>query len=468
MPDKVDYKPYQKSVAGKLQKQRGLLVYHGLGSGKTLTSIFAAEQTKQPTQVITPASLGNNFKKELVKADAKGKYNVTSFDKFIRHPEDLSGKNLIVDEAHHLRNTDTKRSKIIENAAHAANKVILLTGTPIQNKPSEIAPLINTVKGSKILPERESDFNAKYVKRTNYNPGPLSRLFLGRKPHVEWHMTNSRDFAGKVRGSVSYYSPEKRTAYPSSAQYAVYAPMTERQALIYKTLERKLPSQLRYKIQNLIPVEKQETGPLNSFLSATRQISNTPKNFDVQSPENSPKLDEIVRKMKKSKGPALVYSNYLQSGVYPLAAKLEKAKIPHGIYTGKLSAPEKKKLVQQYNKGKLKALIVSSSGGEGLDLKNTRQVHIMEPHWHNPKIDQVIGRAIRVDSHKSLPPRQRHVDVYKYYSTLPEKPEPRIYKWLGIKPKKKKTVDEYLSDLSSRKETLNKEFLNVLQREGRK
>lgn len=461
----MDVKPkkYQQEVAQKIKSQHGLLVYHGLGSGKTLTSIFATEASRHPATVVVPASLQENFKKEVKKANAKSVYDIFSYEKFTKQPGNLQNRALIIDEAHRLRNTSSQRTQAVQQAAARASKVMLLTGTPIQNKPHEIAPLINIAAGDKRLPEGEKEFSARYIRARQDNPGILSRVFLGAKPGISYSMKNTRDFAGRVRGLVSYYKPAASPDYPHVENFEVYAPMTERQALVYKTLERKLPKNLRYKIHNIIPAEKQESAQLNAFLSAVRQISNTSKQFDVAASETSPKLQEVISKIKKSRGPALVYSNYLQSGVYPLSNLLQQHKIPHGVFTGNLSSKEKNELVKRYNRGELRALLVSSSGGEGLDLKGTRQVHILEPHWHEEKINQVIGRAIRMESHKHLPPRHRNVEVYKYYATFPKREEPRIYKWLGIKSPTKRTADEYLSELSKRKQALNQQFLNVLQ-----
>ena len=48
---------------------RGLLLYHGLGSGKTCSSIAIAEGIKNDLKVLvmTPASLKNNYYEELKK-----------------------------------------------------------------------------------------------------------------------------------------------------------------------------------------------------------------------------------------------------------------------------------------------------------------------------------------------------------------------------------------------------------------
>ena len=71
------------------------------------------------------------------------------------------------------------------------------------------------------------------------------------------------------------------------------------------------------------------------------------------------------------------------------------------------------KRVREYNHGEIQVLIITKSGGEGLDLKNTRVVIIMEPMWNSAGFDQVVGRAVRYKSHSSLPVKDRRVDIYK-------------------------------------------------------
>ena len=62
----------------------------------------------------------------------------------------------------------------------------------------------------------------------------------------------------------------------------------------------------------------------------------------------------------------------------------------------------------------IKVFMITAAGAEGITLQNTRYVHIIEPHWHPVRIEQVIGRARRICSHQSLPPPLRTVEVYLY------------------------------------------------------
>ena len=62
----------------------------------------------------------------------------------------------------------------------------------------------------------------------------------------------------------------------------------------------------------------------------------------------------------------------------------------------------------------IKVLMITSSGAEGISLKNVRYVHITEPYWHPVRTEQVIGRARRICSHQDLPEELRTVEVFLY------------------------------------------------------
>ena len=62
----------------------------------------------------------------------------------------------------------------------------------------------------------------------------------------------------------------------------------------------------------------------------------------------------------------------------------------------------------------------TSAAAEGITLANVRHVHLMEPHWSPARHDQVIGRAIRINSHITLPEAERTVRISFYMSVIPE------------------------------------------------
>ena len=81
----------------------------------------------------------------------------------------------------------------------------------------------------------------------------------------------------------------------------------------------------------------------------------------------------------------------------------------------------KSKFENNQNGEVIKTLMITSSGAEGINLKNTRFVHIVEPYWHPVRTEQVIGRARRICSHQDLPPEKRNIKVFMYLMKFSEK-----------------------------------------------
>ena len=98
----------------------------------------------------------------------------------------------------------------------------------------------------------------------------------------------------------------------------------------------------------------------------------------------------------------------------------EKEMLRH-IYNGEWDqipesiSVELRKIANNNNMGEvIKVFMITSSGSEGINLRNTRYVHIMEPYWHPVRVEQVIGRARRICSHKALPKALQTVEVFIY------------------------------------------------------
>jgi len=107
----------------------------------------------------------------------------------------------------------------------------------------------------------------------------------------------------------------------------------------------------------------------------------------------------------------------------------------------------------------IKIFMITSSGAEGINLENTRFVHIADPYWHPVRMEQVIGRARRICSHKNLPEELRNIKVFLYLSTMTAE---QLGKNIEIKTKDDgKTTDEYLFEVASKKEMTNQKILKA-------
>uniref|UniRef100_A0A6C0CIR7 Helicase ATP-binding domain-containing protein n=1 Tax=viral metagenome TaxID=1070528 RepID=A0A6C0CIR7_9ZZZZ len=123
------------------------------------------------------------------------------------------------------------------------------------------------------------------------------------------------------------------------------------------------------------------------------------------------------------------YKLIKDGGVWKEDPSMEKGKPAYGMYTGK-NDKERNLILDIFNEEipvsmkdsikerRLCVLLGSSASAEGITLKNVRNVYILEPYWNAGRIDQVIGRAIRLNSHDKLPPEDRNVTVKIYMSVF--------------------------------------------------
>jgi hypothetical protein len=153
----------------------------------------------------------------------------------------------------------------------------------------------------------------------------------------------------------------------------------------------------------------------------------------------------------------------------------EEREIIRNIYNGNwtnIPAPilnELQKRSENNNLGEIiKVLMITSSGSEGINLRNTRYVHIMEPYWHPVRIEQVIGRARRICSHKDLPIELQTVEVFIYLMTLTKKQidlsiSLRVNDLSKRTPHVPFTSDQALYEISSIKEETNMQIIKSIK-----
>ena len=243
----------------------------------------------------------------------------------------------------------------------------------------------------------------------------------------------------------------------------------------------------------------------------------TPEKLQIYSPKFLQMLIRITN--KDYKGLHLVYSQFRtlegielfsmmlnQNGfarfkikksganVWGLDIPLEdRGKPMYVLYTGTESSDEKEiyrnvyngdwkyvpesisnKLLKKSRTNKLgeiiKVFMITSSGSEGINLKNTRYVHIMEPYWHPVRLEQVIGRARRICSHKDLPKSLQTVEVFVYIMVFSQQQLDNkndnvelLIKDISKFSKKPITTDEYLYEISEIKAKLTKQLTDIIK-----
>ena len=440
---KVILNEHQIRVAKHMLKHRGLLAIHGTGTGKTLTAVASINcilknYPSMDIVIITPTSLITNFKKELdkygldiEKPSIKNRIKFYSFKQFVidihsnqKNFQMCKDSFIIIDEAHNLRNLG-KREKIVPGQSaggltaatilqciKAASKVLLLTATPILNRISDIDTLIAMIDGTDIspLPKKYTleDLERKFKCKISINPGNKT----------------AGDFP--VRIDV----PLEETIFIMNDDYY----------------------QRYYDIQSEKGSEFANRFKSNRFLNAVRRAA---LSLDD---EKSPKVQWTFNKIKEENEQgrkSVIYTAWKESGVYHVRRLLDKNKIPYGIYTGDMTKKQKDETRDAYNNNKINILIITRAGGEGLDLKGTNNIILMEPNWNKETDEQIIGRGIRYKSHSHLPENLRYTKVYKLYMFKPKE----VYANDPLE-----SADEILYDLSyEQKDPMIKSFMNSIE-----
>ena len=112
---------------------------------------------------------------------------------------------------------------------------------------------------------------------------------------------------------------------------------------------------------------------------------------------------------------------------------------------------------------KIKVIIISESGTEGLDLKNVREIHIFEPWYNINRIEQIVGRGVRNNSHIDLPKSKRNTTIYNYVNltskNTKESIDFRMYRISENKQKKISVIEKIMKE-NSLDCSLNEEALS--------
>ena len=192
----------------------------------------------------------------------------------------------------------------------------------------------------------------------------------------------------------------------------------------------------------------------------------------------SPKFIQIIFNILKTKGTVLVYSNYVKMEgleifkIYlnffgyiaieddksfnktEMSSDNSKDTLRYAEYHGGIDSETRRINKAIFNHkdniyGKnIKIIMISPAGTEGINLNNVRQVHIIEPYWHEVRIEQVIGRALRYCHHKDLPLEERKVDVFRYKM---------------VRDNGRETTDEKMEIISRNKNTLLISFIEAVK-----
>lgn len=512
LPKKFTLQPQQKLLPELLSSNlspwavdpsiRGILIYHMIGAGKTCTAIAVAEKFKKKLNIVVvlPAALVGNFVNELrsecpgdiymndeerniLKSTKPGEkeyekimektqeridkyYTVYSYHKFvelikINKIKKLNNTLLIIDEVQNMISMSGTFYKSLQKVVNNSDslKMLLLSATPMFDRPIEIALTLNLLKKEELF--SISNFNQDYIRKLNDS----------------YKAIHLKDFRTKIKNLISFYRGAPPQAYPRSEFKAVRCNMSEFQ---YKSYLNSLSTEEHFIRGSFKSIDILNM-PQNFFLGP-RMISNIAfpnksageagfislrgEKLQIQNiGEYSSKFFKIIQKIGKAEGPVFVYSNFKDLGGLRCFIKFIEA---HGwkdyknygsgtkrfaIWSGDESNKVKDEIKYIFNQksnedgSMIKIMLGSPSIKEGVSLLRVQQVHILEPYWNMSRMLQIMGRAVRFCSHKDVKKGKRLVKIYLYLATYPGE----------------KTIDQYIWSLAKKKNKLIEEFEMALK-----
>ncbi len=567
------HQEFTKAFMSRDTPYNGLLLYHGMGSGKTCSAIGICEEYRKTYTydmkfkkiiIVASPNVQDNFKSQLIhlnnisqengiwKIDGcignqllkelklehstmmskeqlyqkimkfiKKKYMFIGYEKLANIIEELLNQKtkskakqnirdyfddrmLVVDEAHNVRMVgDNQKTKKVARAFQGLvkytkyMKLLFLSGTPMYNDPKEIIFLLSLLnQNDGQSPLKTSDIFDNHGEFITHNGEEIGKQRLASK---------ANGYVSYVRGENPFQFPFKIFPSDYKSEYSIFKHSYPKKQLNGKLIDMPIQhldiycnslssfqenayhSILHQKTKNMTPemIQKYEESdsftyhmlqePLNALtlcvpkhndptillcgkqaLDEVVQYDSHKSHFEYNHEdfrifqhdhigEYSVKIKTILDSALESKGIILVYSQFLDSGLIPIALALEElgfqranqpnlfttlsSKQPkrsqYAMITGDIyysvNNQEELNIVNHTNNihgETCKVVLISQAGSEGLDFKNLRQVHILEPWYNMNRIDQIIGRAIRNCSHKSLPLQERNCQIFLHGSIL--------------------------------------------------
>jgi superfamily II DNA or RNA helicase len=466
----ITVKLISSSLAKNVTTNRGLLVWHSTGSGKTISSVaimdsfwdtkknivfvssiealqsnppstyhFNAEKYFVRFQKKEPDVISDMFKKRKVKfmtfaqlshflLISKPLQSVKTNEDKLLHQNYLSNSVIIIDEVqnifHPLPNQKSEHNALKrfllsdENTTNKNMKVFVLTATP-GDSVEETIDLLNIVRDRK---------------------RPLIKF-----PDIK-NKKEVNDFNDSINGLVSYLNSSKDISrFPKIIADNHYKIEMEKHHF-EKYVE--VFNKNKYKHTDFKTLSEHDS--IDKYYKTLRKYSNMNYNFDKNNPieffsNKIPKLLSILSATQKDKH--YIYSAFFENkgyggqGIRSIAKFIESqlgyVRIRYEKDLQKIGPNQKGYILAIKNelemKGQLSKLIkifndstsevncflASQSFNEGVDLKNIKHIHIFEPMLTFNQERQAIGRAVRFCSHAALPYDEWKIKIHRYISTVP-------------------------------------------------
>ena len=314
-------------------------------------------------------------------------------------------------------------------------KILLLSGTPMVDKPSEIADIMNLMLRGNSMPTG-TEFDREFLRKINdmyyvkdNKKDILGRYFKGRVSFLK--ITDSDvqiNYIGNIISPLRYFTVFKdEMSSHQGAEYlrAVKLDESDTEALYKNSRDAS------------IMVDKnrclRELRDNNDKMSVLRKYSIKYHNI-IDIMNTRPDENIFIYSWRVSDVGIKAFEQILNILGY---TKVKKNQIIANMQPGKryititsdVDSITTKEWQDQFNNPKnkngeyIRLVIGSEAVAEGLSFHNVQQIHVVSPGWNYSKVEQAIFRGIRLGSHKDL--ENPIVNIYQHVAMLSQEQEVR-------------------------------------------
>ena len=410
-------RPYQRRGLGWLQFLYGLglggCLADDMGLGKTPTTLAHISALPGPHLVICPLSVVRNWEAEAARftpmlrvavhhgtgrsgaasfANVVAQHDliITTYHVAARDIETLGAvqwTTVVFDEAQAVKNPETRTAKALRRLPAAQH--IALTGTPVENRLSELWSIMSMV-----------------------TPGLLGNLTQFRR-RFAMPIERNHDVAAAeaLRRLTSPFLLRRTKAdkslvpdLPDKVEQLAWASLTREQAGMYQGVV----DQLLADAQQASGMRRR--GLVLAALTRLKQICNHPAHALADGSRlggRSGKLtrfDELVADLLDAEEQALVFTQFREMGLLLQRHLNERFALPTPFLHGGVSRKGRDRMVDDFQSGSASPLLLVSlrAGGTGLNLTAASRV-VHYDRWWNPAVeDQATDRAWRIGQHRSV------------------------------------------------------------------
>ena len=416
---KATLRQYQQSGLDWLATMKGLgfgaLLADDMGLGKTVQILALLEYLRQnggpKTLLIIPASLIGNWRSEMERFTPLLRYSILhakntqiepeQADVFITtygmaaRLEELKGHTwdlLVLDEAQAIKNPATKQTKAVK--AIPAKFHIAMTGTPVENRLSDLWSLFDFLNAGLLGTAKEFSSYAKQI-QSNESYAKLRSVI---SPFILRRLKTDKSIISDL---------------PEKVEMKAYATLSKKQVVLYTALVKELAERLAMLEEGI-----ERKGVVLASIMKFKQICNHPDQYlgqDVFEHSHSGKfaiLGELCDTIYNKRERVLVFTQFREM-CGPLSAYLETMFGKQGLVLhGGTPVKKRAGLVEQFNGDEYIPYMVLSLKAGGVGLNLTAANHVIHfDRWWNPAVEnQATDRAFRIG-------QKKNVLVHKFITT---------------------------------------------------